>query len=243
MPMLRTRSKVTQILVPTSSVDDWKRLLAQPELHWKPGFSAVALARAWESASPTGFPLEVARALCTAGRTDWTDLRLLLAIPEYRVPLPGGARASQTDLFALARGEIGLIAIAIEGKVDESLGPTVGQKRAEKSDGVDERLDYLEKTLELQAPSPDRIRYQLLHRTVSALTIARDFAAESAIMLVQSFSPSGKWHSDFQAFAKLFGAEPEIGTLALIGVRAGIRLYIGWCVGDQRFRDGDSSRP
>ena len=137
-----------QILVPTTSVEDWKHLLAQPELHWKPGFSAMTLARAWEDAAATGFPVEVAQALGT-GPGGWTNLRLLLAIPEYQIALPGGSRASQTDLVAFARSASGLVALAIEGKVDESLGPTVAQKRAEKSSGVDERLRYLESALGL----------------------------------------------------------------------------------------------
>ena len=54
----------------------------------------------------------------------------------------------------------------------ESLGPTVGQKRSEKSTGVDERLAYLLKELEV-ANCTDEIRYQLLHRTVSALVIGK----------------------------------------------------------------------
>jgi hypothetical protein len=33
----------------------------------------------------------------------------VLAIPEHRVALPGGSRASQTDLFALARSASELI--------------------------------------------------------------------------------------------------------------------------------------
>jgi hypothetical protein len=41
---------------------------------------------------------------------------MLFSIPAYRVPLPGGRRASQTDLFALARANDGLAAIAVEGK-------------------------------------------------------------------------------------------------------------------------------
>ena len=201
----------------------------------------MTLARAWEDAAPNGFPTEVAEALRT-GPSDWTDLRLLLAIPEYHVALPGGSRASQTDLVAFGRSASGLVAIAIEGKVDESLGPTVGQKRAEKSSGVDERLSYLESALGLPSTCPDSIRYQLLHRTVSALRIAQDFAADSAVMLVQSFSPTSKWHDDFEAFARLFGEPPAKGSVTLIGNHGGIALYIGWCVGDQRFR-ADSGPP
>jgi hypothetical protein len=223
-----TGAFVAQIFVPTRSADDWKHLLAQPDLHWKPGYSAMTLARAWEHAATSGFPSEILAAILTANRPDWATMRLLLAIPEYKVPLPGGSRPSQTDLVALARAERGLVAFAVEGKVDESLGPTVGEKRHENSDGVNERLAFLHDVLGLAAPVPDSIRYQLLHRAVSAVQIAQDFAAESAVMLVHSFSPSHRWFEDFTAFARLF-----------VGVRGGVPLYLGWCVGDQRFR-GDS---
>ena len=226
---------MAQILVPTTSADDWKRLLARPKLHWKPGFSAMALARSWEAAATSGFPPEVATAL-RSGKSDWHNLRLLIAIPEYKVPLPGGSHASQTDLVAFGRAPSGLVAIAIEGKVDESLGPTVGQKRAKASAGVDQRVHYLETSLGMRDPCPDGIRYQLLHRAVSALRIARDFAAGSAVMLVQSFSLSAKGFSDFEAFAHLFGVTPTMGSVLNTGMRDGINLYIGWCVGDQRFR-------
>ena len=233
--LYRYWNDMTPILVPTTSAEDWKSLLAKPDLHWKLGYSAMTLARAWEASRTRGFPPEVDAMLRTSGRLDWNAVRLLLAIPEYQVPLPGGERPSQTDLMVLARGAGGLVAIAVEGKVDESLGPTVGEKRAERSAGVDKRLRYLQDTLELLS-FPDETRYQLLHRTVSALVVAHDFAAESAVMLVHSFSPTGKWFEDFSAFVKLFGQEAEVGRLVSVGKRGGVPLYVGWCVGDQQFR-------
>jgi hypothetical protein len=38
-----------------------------------------------------------------------TDLELLLAIPEFKVSLPGGRAASQNDFFVLARSPDGLV--------------------------------------------------------------------------------------------------------------------------------------
>jgi len=232
---------MSRIFVPTSSAEDWQRLLAKPDLHWKAGYSAMTLAKAWEAAGDGGFPPEVRRTLATSDRPGVEDLRLLLAIPEYEVPLPGGRRPSQTDLMVIARGESGLVVIAVEGKVDESLGPTVGEKRAERSRGVDERLEYLQAMLELP-DCPDHVRYQLLHRTVSALVVAREFGAGIAVMLVHSFSPTGKWFPDFQAFAHLFGKSAEPDRLLSLGDRAGIALHIGWCVGDQSFRSDDDRK-
>lgn len=56
-------------------------------------------------------------------------------------------------------------------------------------------------------------------------------------MLVQSFSPSAKWFDDFEAFAQLFGQKAEVGKLLSVGQHDGIPLYIGWCIGDQAFRE------
>jgi hypothetical protein len=231
---------VVQILIPTQSAEDWKRLLAKPDLHWKEGYSAMTLANCWEAAARAGdFPPEIKTILATANQSSWESLRLLLAIPEYQVPLPGGSRPSQTDLLVLARSKAGLIAIAVEGKVDESLGPTLGEKRAENSTGVNTRIDYLLKTLGL-SECADGIRYQLLHRTASALIVANDYAANAAIMIVHSFSPTEMWFADFAAFAALFGRKPETNRLIHLGDRDGIPLWIGWCVGDQKFRTTQS---
>jgi hypothetical protein len=86
-----------RIYVPTQSYEDWQRLLAQPDLHWKEGYSAMTLARSWEAADPQGFPPEVAATLATTDDPVLQDLSMLIALPEYQVALPGGDRASQTD--------------------------------------------------------------------------------------------------------------------------------------------------
>jgi hypothetical protein len=223
-----------RIVVPTQSPEDWKRLLAKPDLHWREGYSAMTLARSWEAAHPS-VPPEIAMALDSAGDPVLHHLDLLLAIPEYQVDLPGGTRPSQTDVLALMRGASGLVAVAVEGKVDETFGPTVGEKRRGSSAGVDERLAWLLARLRL-ASAPDSIRYQLLHRTVSALVVAQQFDASAAVMLVHSFSPTSRWFDDFVAFAALFAATPRIGEVVTLGECDGVPLYVGWCKGDQKFR-------
>ena len=224
-----------RIYIPTQSFEDWKRLLAQPDLHWKAGYSAMTLALSWEAAQ--GFPPEVSAALATTTDPVLQDLSMLIAIPEYQVALPGGERASQTDLLVLANGREGLVTIAVEGKVDETFGPTVEQKRGENSKGVNIRLQFLTEALSLPESIPGNIRYQLLHRTVSALLIAEQFSAKAAVMLVHSFSPTSKWFEDFQTFAALFGLQARIGALAAVGIRRDLPLFIGWCSGDQGFRE------
>ena len=223
-----------RIVIPTQTPEDWKRLLAQPELQWKPGYSAMTLALSWEAAQPD-VPPEIASALSAAGSPLFSYLDLLLAIPEYQVDLPGGSRPSQTDVLALMGGAAGLVAVAVEGKVDEAFGPTVGEKRAEHSAGVDERLAWLTDRLGL-ASVPDAIRYQLLHRTASALVVAEQFHAAAAVMLVHSFSPTGRWFDDYAAFAELLGVEAAVDAVGRVRTITGTPLFIGWCRGDQAFR-------
>jgi len=224
-----------RIVVPTQSAEDWKRLLAKPELHWKAGYSAMTLAQSWETAHPS-VPSEIAAALDSAGDPVLRELELLLAIPEYQVDLPGGRRPSQTDVLALMRGSAGLVAVAVEGKVDEAFGPTVGEKRADDSVGVDERLAWLIDYLGIESV-PDTVRYQLLHRTASAMLVAQQFDAAAAVMLVHSFSPTNRWFDDFAEFAQLFGVRAELGHVSQIGVIDGRPLFMGWSKGDQRFRE------
>jgi hypothetical protein len=157
-------------------------------------------------------------------------------LPEYRVALPGGTRPSQTDALALARGPEGLVAVAVEGKVDEPFGPTLGDKRRDASDGATLRLGYLLDTLGLPAHTPDAIRYQLLHRAVSALLVAEQFAAPAAVLLVHSFSPADRGFDDFAAFVALFGQRAASGAVVPLGQFDGRALYACWCRGDQRFR-------
>ncbi|GAB4582074.1 MAG: hypothetical protein Fur0022_48270 [Anaerolineales bacterium] len=52
---------------------------------------------------------------------------------------------------------------------------------------------------------PLNIRYQLLHRTASAIIEAKQLNARYAMMIVHSFSTEHKWFSDYQDFLDLFG--------------------------------------
>src|SRR3972149_694337 len=126
---------MSHFYIPTSGVDDWRRLLVIPEKQWRKGFSARTLAYAWESAK--GFPPEVKALFANSGTPAFQSLELLLAIPEYKVLMPPyGGHPSQNDLFALAKDQAGdLITLIIEGKVSESFGQKLAQWNSEKSPG------------------------------------------------------------------------------------------------------------
>ena len=93
----------------------------------------------------------------------------------------------------------------VEGKVNESFGPTVNEWREEASPGKGTRLSFLLKTLGLPKQVDGTIRYQLLHRAASAVIEGERFRAAAAVMLVHSFSPRRAGWSDYSAFLKLFG--------------------------------------
>jgi len=224
-----------RIFVPTKTGSDWQRLLAKPVLHWKKGRSAMAAAASWESASDA-FPPEIAAILESSLVEDLVGLKLLAAIPEWEVPLEGGETASHTDVLALARNERGLCVIAVEAKVDEDFGPLLKDKRAEASSGQHDRLTYLHSVLGVSSLD-DNIRYQLLHRTASAILTAREFHAHAAVMLVQSFGRRASLREDFDSFCRSLGAQDLPGGMKVMRSFSHPGLFVGWCNGDNQFLD------
>jgi hypothetical protein len=221
-----------RIFVPSGGPPDWQRLLAEPDRHWRKGFSAMSLAHSWEAAD--GLPPEVAKLFRDHPDFHGVEPELLAAFPEWQVPLPGGKRASQNDVFVLARCGERTIAIMVEGKVAESFGPTLGEWLADSTDGKRTRLEFLRTLLGIRRDVPADIRYQLLHRTASALIEARRFGTDAAATVVHSFSPDSFRFDDFAAFCRLLGATPEIGRLACVRINDGMPLYLGWAKGDSR---------
>lgn len=215
-----------RIYVPTTGPESWKSLLAEPEKHWRKGYSARTLAESWEAAA--GFPAAFGRAFAASGEQPFGDLELLLALPEHKTNLPGGLRPSQSDIFVLARGREGLIAMTIEGKVAEPFGPLVQDWLGQEGAGKPVRLDFLCSVLDIDVGRARPLRYQLLHRTASALLEAERFDALVAVMIVHSFSPTSEWLDDYAVFAKALGVEARPGVVQKVGLRHGRDLYLGW---------------
>lgn len=224
-----------RIYVPSRGPDDWQRLLADPLRHWKAGYSARALAECWEAAD--GWPPEVAAVLRSSSEPTFTTVELLLAIPEFPVRLPQRGKASQNDIFVLGKAANGqLVAIVVEGKVDEKFDKTVAKWNMSATPGRTSRLQSLAHLLGLPDELPPTIRYQLLHRAASALILAARFNARYALMLVHSFSPTRAWFEDYQAFVRLFNVQDaRADQLQWLGDRNEIGLYAGWVSGDLRY--------
>lgn len=220
---------------PTNNPEDWKQLLAEPDKQWKTGYSAKALAYCWQEAR--GFPPEVRQVFRSSDIDIFQDIQMLVAFPEYKVPLPGGRRASQNDLFVLAKGNGQLISIMVEGKVSEPFGDTIAEWKAQSGKGRETRLEYLCDLLGLNTATVDHIRYQLLHRTASALIEAQRFNAPNALMLVHSFSRENKWFEDYQQFLALFGVTGKVDSLVLGKNISGVKLHFGWVKGNKKYLD------
>lgn len=226
---------MTYIYIPSSGVDDWRKLLADPKKQWRKGFSARTLAYAWENYQD--FPPEINDLFINCVPPIY-NIELLMAIPEYQVRMPPyGGHPSQNDLFVLAKDSSNqLITMMIEGKVSESFDKNLSLWNSEDSPGKVKRLIFIKDALGLVDEIPLTIRYQLLHRMVSAILEAKRFNARKAIMIVHSFSQDNLWFEDYQAFLNLFGVRnTETGKLYMVQELSGINVYTGWACGDQKF--------
>lgn len=216
--------------IPVNDPEDWKQLLADPDKHWKTGYSAKSLAYCWQQAN--GFPSSIKKVFKDSGINLFQDIELLVAFPEWKVPLPGGRRASQNDIFVLAKGNNELISIMVEGKVRESFGEIVSEWKSDKSKGKQTRLKYLCELLRIHEDHVDQIRYQLLHRTASAVIEANKLNAANALMLVHCFNQeSEKGNEGFQdycQFLSLFRLKGRVNSLTLPVNINKTRLYFGW---------------
>ena len=149
--------------------------LAKQELHWKKGYSAYELAHSWVDADD--IPPSVRSVLDSC--PDYAGAHLVEGLFERDVDLRTPGRRSQTDLLAFVNLAHDNAVIAVEGKVDEPFGELV-------STWNDHRPG---KECRLEAPLAYRsvcefadvgdIRYQLLHRTASAIYEAQRYRTKT----------------------------------------------------------------
>lgn len=228
---------MSRIFIPANKPQDWQSLLAKPEKHWRTGYSAKTLAYCWQEAD--GFPECVRRVFKESGITLFQNVELLLAFPEYEVPLLGGRQPSVNDIFILAKGNNQLLSITVEGKVSEPFDKTIAEWREDNSRGKKTRLKFLLNKLQLQLDESqiDHIHYQLLHRTASAIIEAEEFNAPNALMLVHSFSQSDEHFDDYSQFLALFGLKNvKLDSLVSVKRRLNkVKLYFGWVRGEKKY--------
>ena len=219
--------------IPSDGPDAWQGFLADPAEHWKTGYSAKTLAHSWEAGDH--LPDEVASLIKTIPRYECEEPELLMAMPEWKVPLPGGARDSQNDVLALIGVGGDLMVAAVEGKVSEPFGDTIEKWYANPSEGKKKRLQYLCNLLGTTFPLAGSLRYQLFHRAASAVIECRRFRARMPAMIVHSFSAEKAWFEDYAAFVSLLGGSPELDRMSEIELPDGFTLMLGWASGNKTY--------
>jgi hypothetical protein len=223
---------VNQILVPLLSLEQWRFYLADPEKHWETGYSAKSLASCWYESD--GFPRSIDEVFKKSGKP-FINLHPIIMLAEHKVALPGGSRSSQNDLWVLARNDKEMFSIAIEGKVNETFDKTIKEWFKDETEGKRERFGFLNKILEIDIPSDSSIRYQLLHRTASAIIEAKKFRTEHAMMLVHSFSQDDAWFEDYEAFVSLWGLKPKKNAICSTRLSSGNGLHFAWIQGEAEY--------
>lgn len=218
---------MTRIHLPIQRPAEVINHLGKPT-HWQPGRSAKLAADTWFASQ--GIPTAVAAAL--ASDPVFAGAQLLDAFLERGVELGDGERPSQTDVMAIVGIPSGIGVIAVEAKMDEPFGPTVSKWIEEGETDRAKRIARLAMLCGMLGLDPGTVgglRYQLIHRTASALIEARRYRATEAAMVVHSFCPKRSWFDDFRAFADalgLAGAAPG----GVTGQRSfdGVNLRLAW---------------
>jgi hypothetical protein len=222
---------MVKYFVPSKGPESWMEFLADSKKQWKASYSAYELANCWEGAE--NLPVCVEKVFKKSNIELFQDVQVLYGFPEYKVALPGGGASSQNDLYLLAKAEGELLTIMVEGKVSEPFGEKLITWKGETpSEGKRKRLRYLLDLLELEEKSALHTRYQLLHRTASAIKEAKEVNAKNALMLVHSFSKEGKWFEDYAQFVQLFYLEPSKDVVIGPVILNGVNLYFSWVTGE-----------
>jgi hypothetical protein len=210
--------------------EDIIQFLAKGQRHWRKGFSAYELAHAWVLAD--GIPGAI-RAVLDRDPI-YRSAELIEGFFEREVDLRTPGRCSQTDLMALVKIGDGYAILAIEGKVDEPFGQRVADWN-DGSHGRQHRLERLCGTLGLAPDKAMELRYQLLHRSASAVYEAHRYRCGRALMLVHTFSRSATSLDDFLDFAEALGARAAAsGGLSRPVTCEGVELRLGWVVDQPR---------
>lgn len=218
-------SIIRRLNAPLKKPEDAIPHLGAPH-HWKEGRSAKCLIDQWWSAND--LPTRIRKILDQA--PEWRDAEVLDAFIERCTNLEDGRPShSQSDLLAVIGLGDGLGIVSIEAKVDEGFDRTVTEWLAKPSAGKVERLSKLCDLFRLVPADVGSLRYQLFHRTASAIIEAKRYRAKNATMIVQSWSESNDGYDDYVAFFDAIGVViPGIGKLSDAMIIDGVSLRTAW---------------
>ncbi|MGH9503793.1 MAG: DUF6946 family protein [Terriglobales bacterium] len=211
--------------IPVVRPEDIIPYLVAQEYHWAEGYSAYELSYRWiESGSiPDSVDLVLRQSPPLRG------MNLIEGFFEYQVGLNTRGHASQTDLMAFVDTQEGPAVLAVEGKVRESFGLSI--RTWNKTPGKDDRIWFLCDLLGLFHDDLAclNVKYQLVHRTASAVLEAQRRGIHRAVMLVHSFGPSNSRFRDLHCFSDLLGiavkAPGQVSDFKTVG---GVELGFAW---------------
>jgi hypothetical protein len=211
---------------PINDWRDWTR--PKDEGQWRAARSAMELARAWFTSSVPVVPAQVSALLDSHPLTHqavfdegWPELKT-------RLPFPGEGR--NHDLVLVGRAQAARLLLAVEGKVDETMGPAVGPywQKSKRTAGSRawRRIDaLLLATFGADAVAVEEpwnsLPYQMLTALVGTAIEASNRSCSVAALCVQEFiTESAKRRllmrnsADFSAFlAALQVSNAAPGTL------------------------------
>lgn len=216
------------------SVNEWRSLLADPIKHWKDGKSAKELAKLWTNSDELP---ESVKALFPN-----EEITPLFLFPEYKVDMPAQGNPSHNDLYVLASTRSGYMVIVVEAKAGEDFGPLVSDwyqerlKNNDKGENAVKRLNGIVTIMGLEnhdLPPYSKIgnlRWQLFHRTASAILEAKRISASKALVLIQSFTQDLRSYNDFRLFLTSLFGDMHTGKNTSLGpiVIGGIEVYFAW---------------
>ncbi|EQA37329.1 hypothetical protein LEP1GSC047_3612 [Leptospira inadai serovar Lyme str. 10] len=196
---------------------EWKDLLYSPE-HFVQGFPAFELAREWQEAE--GIPEGVSNRFSRL--KELSDLKFMFGIPQYKISMPPLSQQSQADLLAFCKNRAGLWILAVDGK--ESLGPIISDW-LEESPARLQKLSSLLSTLGIRLERTLSLRYQLLRRLYSLVSVMDDFSTPRGIFLVQSFGKNPGIQTDFNQLLEAFEIVPNHDFLPEPSIIGGRSIY------------------
>jgi len=117
--------------------------------------------------------------------------------------------------------------MTVEAKAGETFGDLVSVWNT--SPGRASRLGWACSLFGIETSACNDLRWQLFHRTASAVIEAKRFHARHAVMMVHDFSKTPSWVADYSAFANAIGiAGAEVGGMTKPKLVDGVSLRLGW---------------
>lgn len=212
--------------VPANKPEDWQPLLDKPDKQWKTGYSAKHLSGCWQEADD--FPRCVQQVFEDSTEDVFRHIRLLVSLPDYKIPWPEGIQVLQDETFFLAKGNGQLVGITVEEKISESLGVTVNQWAYELSVGENAKLRYFCQLLGIEPSQIGDIPYQLILRAAPVIIFAREFGATKALILVHSFNDGSEGFEDHSNFCQSLSTKVGVNSLVYARTIGNVSLFLAW---------------